>query len=103
MERSPVGIVPPPQSLVATSTSARFSTRRQTKYTGRPASVISAPQPASPGCCQIVVPTTQATFPTTGLLFIGMVAAVIFVTGALTFLPFYALGPILEHLMLFQR
>ncbi|MFA5864896.1 MAG: potassium-transporting ATPase subunit KdpA [Phycisphaerae bacterium] len=43
---------------------------------------------------------TEATFPTTGPLFVGMLIAVIVVMGALTFLPVYALGPILEHLFM---
>lgn len=49
-----------------------------------------------------LIPTTRATFPTTGVLFVIMVAAVVIVMGALTFFPFYSLGPILEHLVLYR-
>lgn len=48
------------------------------------------------------VPTTEATFPTTGILFVIMVVAVVIIMGALTFFPFYSLGPILEHLVLYR-
>ena len=43
------------------------------------------------------VPTTIATFPTTGWLFIVMLIGVILIMGALTFFPIYTLGPILDH------
>ncbi|MCX6841839.1 MAG: potassium-transporting ATPase subunit KdpA [candidate division WOR-3 bacterium] len=46
------------------------------------------------------VPLSIATFPTTGVLFVVMLVAVIIVVGALTYFPVFALGPILEHLML---
>jgi potassium-transporting ATPase potassium-binding subunit len=46
------------------------------------------------------VPMSIATFPTTGVLFVVMLVAVIIVVGALTYFPVFALGPILEHLML---
>ena len=58
-------------------------------------------------CCTIrsaiaapAVPASAATFPSTGLLFVGLLVAVVFVVGALTFFPAFALGPLLEHLML---
>ena len=38
------------------------------------------------------------TFPTDGLLFGGLLAAVILVVGLLTFFPAFSLGPIVEHL-----
>jgi K+-transporting ATPase ATPase A chain len=40
------------------------------------------------------------TFPTHGWLFGGLLAAVVLVVGALTFLPALALGPLLEHLLM---
>ncbi|MEI6222113.1 MAG: potassium-transporting ATPase subunit KdpA [bacterium] len=49
-----------------------------------------------------LVPETAATFPTTSPLFVGMVVAVIFIVGALTFFPVFSLGPILEHLQLYK-
>jgi len=48
------------------------------------------------------VPVTPATFPTTGLLFIVMVIAVIVIVGALTFFPFYSIGPVLEHFLMYH-
>jgi K+-transporting ATPase ATPase A chain len=47
------------------------------------------------------VPTSIATFPTTGILFIVMLVAVIIIVGALTYFPVFTLGPFLEHLLLF--
>jgi len=49
------------------------------------------------------VPPSIATFPTTGILFIVMLAAVVIIVGALTFFPFFAIGPVLEHLQLFGK
>ncbi len=46
------------------------------------------------------VPSSIATFPTTGVLFVVMLVSVIIVVGALTYFPVFALGPVLEHLML---
>ena len=46
------------------------------------------------------VPTSSASFPTTGPLFIILVVAVIVLIGALTFFPVFTLGPILDHLFL---
>jgi K+-transporting ATPase ATPase A chain len=46
------------------------------------------------------VPASAATFPSTGLLFVVLLVTVVLVVGALTFFPAFALGPVLEHLML---
>lgn len=46
------------------------------------------------------VPESSGTFPTTGALFVGLLIGVILIVGALTFFPAYALGPILEHLLM---
>ncbi len=43
---------------------------------------------------------TAGTFPTTGLLFVGLLAGVIVILGGLQFLPADALGPIAEHYVL---
>lgn len=40
---------------------------------------------------------TTGTFPTTGPLWIGLLAGVIVIVGALTYFPAYSLGPIIEH------
>ncbi len=47
-----------------------------------------------------VVPAGLGTFPTTSPLFVGLLIGVILIVGALTFFPAYALGPIVEHLMM---
>jgi K+-transporting ATPase ATPase A chain len=39
------------------------------------------------------------TFPTTGLLFIGLLVGVILIVGALTFFPALSLGPVVEHFL----
>ncbi|HZU68644.1 MAG TPA: potassium-transporting ATPase subunit KdpA [Ktedonobacteraceae bacterium] len=49
-----------------------------------------------------VVPANLGTFPTTGPLFVGLLIGVILIVGALTFFPAYALGPIVEHLLMLQ-
>ncbi|MEP7210709.1 MAG: potassium-transporting ATPase subunit KdpA, partial [Alphaproteobacteria bacterium] len=43
-----------------------------------------------------ITPASAGTFPTHGVLFIGLLAFVIVVVGALTFLPALALGPLAE-------
>jgi potassium-transporting ATPase potassium-binding subunit len=47
-----------------------------------------------------IVPVSAGTFPTHGGLFVGLLVGVVLITGALTFLPSLALGPIVEHLAL---
>lgn len=47
-----------------------------------------------------VVPAGLGTFPTTGPLFVGLMIGVIFIVGALTFFPAFALGPIVEQLFM---
>jgi K+-transporting ATPase ATPase A chain len=43
------------------------------------------------------VSETKGTFPTTGPLWVGLLAGVILIVGALTYFPSYTLGPIVEH------
>ncbi|VBB07071.1 potassium-transporting atpase a chain [Lucifera butyrica] len=45
-----------------------------------------------------ISPPGAGTFPTDGWLFVILLAAIVIVVGALTFLPALALGPIVEHL-----
>ena len=47
-----------------------------------------------------VVPARLGTFPTTGPLWIALLIGVILIVGALTFFPAYALGPIVEQLLM---
>ncbi len=46
------------------------------------------------------VPKSAGTLPTDNLLFVGMLISVVFIFGALTFIPALALGPIVEHLQM---
>jgi K+-transporting ATPase ATPase A chain len=46
------------------------------------------------------VPESVGTFPTHGPLFVTLVLGVVFIVGALTFLPVLALGPITEALQI---
>jgi len=45
-------------------------------------------------------PPSSGTFPTDGPLFVGLLVGVIVIVGALTFFPVYALGPVLEQLLM---
>jgi K+-transporting ATPase ATPase A chain len=49
------------------------------------------------------VPVTAGTLPTNGPLFAGLLAGVVIVVGGLTFFPALALGPIVEHFMMYAR
>lgn len=46
------------------------------------------------------IPSSLGTLPTNTFLFVVMLISIVLVIGALTFLPALALGPIVEHLML---
>ncbi len=45
-------------------------------------------------------PPSSGTFPTEGLLFAVLLAATVFIIGALTFFPALCLGPIMEHFLM---
>ncbi|HEX2906191.1 MAG TPA: potassium-transporting ATPase subunit KdpA [Phototrophicaceae bacterium] len=47
-----------------------------------------------------VAPPSPGTFPTDGLLFVGLLIAVVLIVGALTFFPALSLGPVVEQLLL---
>jgi K+-transporting ATPase ATPase A chain len=47
-----------------------------------------------------LVPASAGTFPTHGALFIGLLIGIVLIVGGLTFFPFIALGPLVEHLSL---
>jgi K+-transporting ATPase ATPase A chain len=49
-----------------------------------------------------LVPASAGTLPTHGVLFVGLLVSVVLIIGALSFIPALALGPIVEHLLLFQ-
>ncbi len=44
------------------------------------------------------VPPSAGTFPTNGIVFVILLAAIVLIVGALTFFASWALGPIVEHL-----
>jgi K+-transporting ATPase ATPase A chain len=67
---------------------------------GRFATILPALAIAGSLAQKKIIPAGAATFPTTGALFVLMLISVIFVVGALTFFPVFALGPLLEHLFL---
>lgn len=49
-----------------------------------------------------VSPPGPGTFPTTGWLFVLLLASVVLIVGALTFLPVLTLGPVVEQLLMLQ-
>jgi K+-transporting ATPase ATPase A chain len=50
-----------------------------------------------------VTPPSSGTFRTNNGLFVGLLIAVIIIVGALTFFPAYALGPIVEHILMYAH
>ena len=46
------------------------------------------------------VPASAGTFPTNGIIFVILLAAVVLIVGALTFFATWSLGPIVEHLVM---
>jgi K+-transporting ATPase ATPase A chain len=48
------------------------------------------------------VPPSLGTFPTNGLLFLGLLVGVVLIVGALTFFPVLSLGPVLEEFLASQ-
>ena len=46
------------------------------------------------------IPATAGTFPVTGPVFTGLLVGVIVIVGALTFFPAFALGPLVEQLLM---
>lgn len=47
------------------------------------------------------LPATPGTLPTHGVMFVGMLSAVVVLVGVLNYVPALALGPVVEHLQLF--
>jgi len=69
---------------------------------GRFATVIPALAVAGSLSQKKIIPDSSATFPSTGILFVGIVVMVVLIMGALSFFPVYTLGPVLEHLGMFK-
>ncbi len=66
-------------------------------FVGRFLMIVPAMAIAGSLVTKKTVPASAGTFPTTGTLFVGLVAGVILIVGGLTFFPALALGPIVEH------
>ncbi len=71
-----------------------------TMLIGRFATIIPAIAVAGTLAKKRIVPESNATFPTTGIMFVIIVISVIIIMGALSFFPVYSLGPVLEHLFM---
>jgi K+-transporting ATPase ATPase A chain len=67
-------------------------------FVGRFFMIIPAMAIAGSLAAKKTVPASAGTFPTTGGLFIGLVAGTVVIVGGLTFFPALALGPIVEQL-----
>ncbi|MBF0267820.1 MAG: potassium-transporting ATPase subunit KdpA [Alphaproteobacteria bacterium] len=67
---------------------------------GRFAFVIPVLAIAGALAAKKAAPPSVGTFPTHGLLFIGLLTGVVLVVGGLTYFPVLALGPVVEHLSL---
>ena len=65
---------------------------------------IIVPMLASAGslAAKKLVPASAGSFPTTGVLWIGLLVGIVLVLGGLTFLPSLALGPIADHLAMIR-
>jgi potassium-transporting ATPase potassium-binding subunit len=74
-----------------------------TMLIGRFATILPALAVAGSLAMKRIVPESNATFPTSGPMFIIILVSVIFIMGALTFFPVYTLGPILEHFFVLHR
>ena len=47
-----------------------------------------------------IIPPGAGTLPTTTVVFVLLIIGIIIIVGVLTFFPFFALGPLIEHLTL---
>ncbi len=50
-----------------------------------------------------MIPVSAGTLPTHNGLFVAILIGVVIIVGALTYFPALALGPIVEHLLMYQR
>jgi K+-transporting ATPase ATPase A chain len=49
------------------------------------------------------IEVTAGTMPTHGVLFVVLLVSAVVLVGALTYIPALALGPVVEHLQLFDK
>ncbi len=52
--------------------------------------------------CKKIIPASSGTFTTDSFIFVVLLFGVIFIVGALTFLPALSLGPIVEHFLMLK-
>lgn len=69
-------------------------------FLGRFAVIVPALAIAGSMARKKVAPPSSGTFPTTGATFSVLLVGVVFIVGALTFLPVLTLGPIVEHFLM---
>jgi K+-transporting ATPase ATPase A chain len=69
-------------------------------FVGRFFIIIPAMAIAGSLAAKRLTPPSAGTFPTHGLLFIGLLLGVIVIVVGLTYFPALALGPVVEHLMM---
>jgi K+-transporting ATPase ATPase A chain len=71
-------------------------------FFGRFAEIVAVVALAGSLAGKKAIATTAGTFTTTSPIFVALLIGVILIVGALTFFPADALGPIVEHLQLYQ-
>ncbi|MET1027386.1 MAG: potassium-transporting ATPase subunit KdpA [Dongiaceae bacterium] len=71
-----------------------------TMFIGRFFVIIPSMAIAGTLAAKRLTPPSAGTFPTTGLLFVGLLLGVIVIVVGLTYFPALALGPVVEHLMM---
>lgn len=69
---------------------------------GRFVSIIAVMGAAGSIVKKKIIPPSSGTFPTTGPIFVVMLLVCILIIGGLNFFPALALGPIVEHILLFS-
>lgn len=67
---------------------------------GRFVIIVSVMALAGSLITQKIVPPSNGTLPTHGLLFVSLLVATVILIGALTYIPALALGPVAEHVMI---
>ncbi len=69
-------------------------------FIGRFATIVPVLAIAGSMAAKKIAPPSSGTFPTTGVIFTGLLTAVILIVGALTFFPVLSLGPVVEQLLM---
>lgn len=69
---------------------------------GRFAVIVPALAIAGSVAAKKITPFSSGTFPTNGPLFVGLLLGIILIVGALTHLPAFSLGPLVEHVLMLR-